>query len=372
MTDAPDPGADVVIETALRLLPVPDHGPAFWAELDARFAAEPAPHVVEPALATGPPADHPHRFGDRLVELVPDTALALLPPALRRRSNVVLSAVAVAAAIMVVVAGGLLVRDRVGGGAGTDEAASRAGRTEDDAAGTTVDATPTSTRTGGDPDAEVPREAVLEWLAHLGAGDTGAAWASMGPASQAHFGSESAFAAEGSALAEGYGAWSAAEPDDVVVTALASSADGSLLIVTLVGTVEQEGSRSRRAEAIPVRVVDGVAHLEPFAFAGELEVVVPGTPPAEGSLPMVSTDDELVVVVPRGVEAPTIRIDDGQTLVCGEAEGTDLTELEGSPGQRCSYRPHDGLKAGTRVLTVGFLSADGTGVSAEAVLFTAA
>jgi hypothetical protein len=371
MTDAQDPGADVVVETALRLLPVPDHGPEFWADLDALLASEPAPHVVEPALATGPPADHPHTFGDRLVELVPDTALALLPPALRRRSNVVLSAVAVAAAVMVVVAGGLLVRDRVGSGAGTEEVASRAGQPEDGGAETTVEATPTSTRTVGDADAAVPTAAVLEWVAHLGAGDTGAAWASMGPASQAHFGSESAFAAEGSALAEGYGAWSTAEPD-VLVTALTSSGDGSLLIVTLIGTVEQEGSRTRRAEAFPVRVVDGVAHLEPFAFAGELEVVAPGQAPAEGSLPMVSTDDELVVVVPRGVDAPTIRLDDGKTLVCGEAEGTDLTELEGSPGQRCSYRPEDGLTAGTRVLTVGFVSTDGTGVAAEAVLFTAA
>ena len=372
MTDSPDPGADVVVETALRLLPVPDHGLAFWADLDARLAVEPAPHVVEPALATGPPADHPHTFGERLVELVPDPALALLPPALRRRSNIVLSAVAVAAAAMVVVAGGLLVRDRVGSGPGADDVASRAGRTEDGEAETTVDATPTSTRTAGDPDAEVPKAAVLEWVAQLGAGDMDAAWASMGPASQAHFGSESAFAAEGSDLAEGYGAWSAAEPDHVLVTELTSGGDGSLLIVTLVGTVEQEGSRSRRAEAIPVRVVGGVAHPEPFAFAGELEVVVPGTSPVEGTLPMVRTDDELVVVVPRGVEAPTIRLDDGRTLVCGDAEGTDLTELEGSPGQRCSYRPQDGLKAGTRVLTVGFLSADGTGVSAEAVLFTAA
>jgi hypothetical protein len=371
MTGNPDPGTDVVVETALRLLPVPDHGAAFWAELDELLASEPAPHVVEPALATGPPADHPHTIGDRLVELVPDTALALLPPALRRRSNVVLSGVAVAAAVMVVVAGGLLVRDRVGGTARTDEVATRTSQPAADGAETTVEATPTSVRTVGDADAEAPKAAVLEWVAHLGAGDLGAAWSAMGPASRAHFGSESAFAAEGSALAEGYGAWSAAEPD-VLVTALTSSGDGTLLIVTLFGTVEQEGARARRAEAFPVRVVDGVAHLEPFAFAGELEVVVPGEPPAEGSLPMVSTDDELVVVVPRGVEAPMIRLDDGHTLVCGESEGTSLTELEGSPGQRCSYRPEDGLAAGTRVLTVGFSSADGTGVSAEAVLFTAA
>ena len=47
------------------------------------------------------------------------------------------------------------------------------------------------------------------------------------------------------------------------------------MVVTLVGTVDQEGARQHRADAFPVRVVDGTATLEPFAFAGELEVVVP-------------------------------------------------------------------------------------------------
>jgi hypothetical protein len=369
VSDDTRPGPDPVVETALRLLPVPDHGPEFWERLDAQLRVEPAPLAVEPALATGPPAGH-HGLGDRLVELVPDAALGLLPPALRRRSNVVLSAVAVAAAVMVVVAGGLLVRDRVGGGGSTEVASEgrSASTTQDDA----VEATSTSVATLSGSAADVPTQAVLEWVANLGDGDTGAAWAAMGPASRAHFGSESAFAAEGSGLAEGYGAWSAAEPDDVLVMSLTSSGDGELVVVTLVGTVDQEGTRHERAQAFPVRVVDGVATLEPFAFAGEVEVVVPGQPGAAGTPPRVGVDDELIVVVPRGVEAPMVRLDDGEALVCGEADGTELTELEGAPGQRCSYRPAKGMRAGTRVLTVGFVSADGTGISVESVLFTAA
>ena len=142
--------------------------------------------------------------------------------------------------------------------------------------------------------------------------------------------------------------------------------------MTLVGTINQEGSPQHRADAFPVRVVDGVARLEPFAFAGELEIVVPEPVPHGGTRPIVQSDDELVVVVPRGVDAPMIRLDDGQTLVCGEAEGTELTELETAPGQRCSYRPDSGIDAGDHVFTVAFLSPDGTGISAESVLFEAA
>ena len=76
-------------------------------------------------------------------------------------------------------------------------------------------------------------------------------------------------------LAEGYGAWSAAEPDDVLVTPVAADDDGTIAVVTLVGTVEQEGTTQARADAFPVRIVDGDVVLEPFASAGDLEVVIP-------------------------------------------------------------------------------------------------
>jgi hypothetical protein len=94
--------------------------------------------------------------------------------------------------------------------------------------------------------------------------------------------------------------------------------------------------------------------------------------PADGTPSVVDGDDELVVVIPRGVEAPIIRLDDGEALVCGEAEGTELEVLSEVPGQRCSYRPEGGIDPGHRVLTVAFASADGDEVSAESVLFTAA
>jgi hypothetical protein len=371
---------DSFVSTALQLLPVPEHHEGFWTELRSTLDAEAVPgearkprrgQVATPA-APAPPvrsttpevqaADEPVP-AVRVVELV-QQPLGLVPPAVRSRSNLILSAVAVAAAVMVVIAGTSLVRERSGGG--TAELAS-------DPDETVVSSTSTSIATlAGPGSAGKPTDAVLAWVSALSTGDLDTAWAAMGPASQAHWGSKSAFEAERTSLAEGYGAWSRVRPDDVYVTSLVASGDGEVVVVTLVGTVEQEGSPQHRADAFPVRIVDGVARLETFAFAGELEIVVPEAVPYGGTRPIVHADDELVVVVPRGVEAPRIRLDDGETLVCGEAEGTELTELETAPGQRCSYRPDGGIDAGERVFTVAFRSPDGTGISAESVLFEAA
>jgi hypothetical protein len=286
---------------------------------------------------------------------------------MRRRSNVVLSAIAVAAAIAVVVAGTSLVRSRTGDDAATDvaEAPEETNTSE-------APASSSSISTLAAPDDEPAVAAVVAWVNALGQGDVDAAWSALGPASQAHWGSRSSFAAERSGLAEGYGAWSTVEPEEILLTPLASSGDGELVVVTLVGSIEQEGTEVARADAFPVRIVDGEAEVELFAFAGELEVVVPEPVPEGGTRPVVATDDELVVVVPSDADAPVIRLDDGEVLVCGEAPGTRLTPLEGSAGRRCGYTPKGGIPKGQRVLTVAFWSTDGAEVSAESVRFTAA
>ena len=355
---------DPIVRTALQLLPIPPHEPSFWSDLETALDAE-APPTVASAAPPGPGATIAAPAA-AVVELVPDRAL--VPAGVRRRSNVVLSAVAVAAAVMVVVAGTALVRQR--GGTDTDptELADEAGDPLDtELTSTSTAGTSRSTLTGTG-EGSVPTSAVLAWLDALGAGDTDAAWAALGPASQAHFGSKSAFSAEGTALAEGYGAWSAASPDAVYVTSLVASGDGEVVIVTLVGTLEQEGVAQERADAFPVRVVDGRARLEPFAFAGELEIVVPEPVPAGGTRSVVH-DDEVVVVVPRGIDAPMVRLDDGETLVCGEAAGTEPHGARGAPGQRCSYLPAGRARSrGEHTLTVAFLGPTAPSISAESVL----
>lgn len=360
MTDDTIP-PDPVVRTAIKLLPVPEHATSFWVDLHARLDGEPQRGGVAVAErpVTALPGGDPRLGGDH--DLI---QLGLVPPALRRRSNAVISAVAVAAAIIVVVAGTTLVRERGASDVESDLAAVPASSTSEPSR--------TSIAALSGVDAQLPTSAVLAWVADLGEGDTAGAWSALGPASRAHFGSKSTFAADSGALAEGYGAWSATEPDEVIVTPLLSSGDGQLVVVTLVGEVQQQGSRAPRADAFPVRIADGAATVELWAFAGELQMVVPDASPAVGAPQRVGRHDELVVVIPRGVAAPTIRLDDGAPMVCGEAEGTELEELNDAPGQLCTYHPEGGIPTGERVLTVAFTAPDGEGVSAESVLFEAA
>ncbi|HEX4867664.1 MAG TPA: hypothetical protein VFV32_08540 [Acidimicrobiales bacterium] len=364
---------DLVVRTALQLLPVPDHGPDFWyrvaTDLDVEEALRLTADADAPAVPAAPVrARSPRRAAPPtvpLVELVP--APGAVPPTMRRRSNLVLSAVAVAAAIAVVVAGTSLVRSRTGSDAATEVAEGPEETTTSEAP-----AASSSISTLAAPHDEPAVAAVVAWVNALGQGDVDAAWSALGPASQAHWGSKSAFTAERSGLAEGYGAWSAADPDDILLTPLSSSGEGELVVVTLVGTLQQEGPEVARADAFPVRIVDGTAKVELFAYAGELEVVVPEPVPEGGRRPVVAPGDELVVVVPSDAAAPVIRLDDGEVLVCGDAPGTRLTALEGSSGRRCGYTPKGGIPKGQRVLTVAYTSTDGAEVSAESVRFTAA
>lgn len=346
---------DAVVQTALRLLPIPDHEAGFWTRLAEALDDEPTPGERTRGAEVGHlgPGDDAG-----VVDLVPTHHLGVVPPALRRRSNVVISAVAVAAAVVVVVAAATLVRDRNG---------DRTPATEQAEAGDGTAPTPTSSDSEGTGDAATT--AVLTWIDAIAEGDVDTSWSALGPASQRHWGSKEDFEDERSGLAEGYGAWSAADPD-VMVTSLDSGAD-DLVVVTLVGSVEREGHTEHRADAFPVRVVDGEARVELYARAGELELVVPQPVGAGGTRPVVE-DDALIIVVPEGVEAPIVRLDEGDPLVCGETEGTELQSLGDAPGQRCELHPEGGIPAGDRVLTVAFLSPDRSRVTAQSVLFEAA
>lgn len=371
-------GPDPIVETALQLLPVPDHGPSFWADLEHRLAVTPRgpaqePSPVEPALAVGPPvaadrrtdATHHPRPARARRARAPRSAPAapvtsVVPPTLRRGSNAVLAIVAVVAAIVVLMAGATLVRQRTQGASGTTAAAkaSRPATTATTARDRAADGTPERT--------------VLTWVRALATGDDAAAWADLGPASQAHFGSRSAFEQQRAALAARYGVWAQGTPEQIIVTPVPAGGEAMLVVVTFAGTVRDGGANVRRAEAIPVRLADGTAVVEPFAFAGELELTVPAPAGRAGGLPLVHPDDALVISVPRGVAAPTVRIDAADAVVCGGETSTSLTEPADAPGQRCTYRPTGGLKPGRRVLTVAFASADGSTVSARSVLFEVA
>ena len=363
---SPSVEPDAIVRTALHLLPIPPHGDDFWSRLEESLDAEvPVPLPVEPRPSVlvadpAPPAPGP---------LERDTSLTLVPPAFRRASNAVLVVVAAAAVVVVAIAGSALMDERRGGG-GSSEGSSPDAALEtllrDARDGATV--TPLSDR-----NERSSTEAVLAWVADLGQGDAAGAWDAMGDTSQGHFASAAQFEATMPEMAEGYGAWSEAAPEDVLVTPVLADDDGTIAVVTLVGTVEQEGTPEVRADAFPVLLVDGEVVLEPFASAGDLEVVVP-VPASDESAGYgsVGLDEELVFVLPTSAEAPVLRLDSGDTVVCGEAPGTDLYPLEGAAGQRCSYLPEGGFGAGDHLVTVAFVGADGTSVTAGSLRFAAA
>ena len=86
----------------------------------------------------------------------------------------------------------------------------------------------------------------------------------------------------------------------------------------------------------------------------------------------MGTGEELVFVLPSDAEAPVLRIDGGDTVVCGEADGTELSDLDQSAGQRCAYLPEGGFEAGAHTVTVAFLGPDGDSITAESIRFEAA
>ena len=359
---------DGMIRTALQRLPVPAHADDFWARLDASLdGGDGAPHPIAAAARTvfvEPSAPIPSS-----VEPSRAPVLALVPSALRRTSNVVLLAVAATAVAVVALAGRALLDGRDGTRQVTaDGQADGAAdlnvlvpRPELDAA--------SSPLSGEDEDAS--STAVLAWIDDLRTGRAEDAWEAMGAGSQAHFGSLAGFEAELASVAEEHGGWSS-QPEQVFVTPLRAGEEGTIVVVTLVGTVTVDGEATTAAHALPVRLVDGVAHLEPYAPAGEPEVVVPARSTADPQPAPVASGEELVVVVPEGAEAPVLRLDDEAPVVCGDAEGTELVLLEELPGQRCSYLPTRGLEAGAHTLTVAFMGSDGTSVSARSLVFEAA
>lgn len=337
---------DPVVRAAVQLLPVPEHREGFWAHLHAVLEAE---AIVEPAPTVA-----------RVREPVPPAPPALLPPALRRPSSAVLAAVAAAAVVVVAVASQSLLSGRTTSGTARRAAATSELETLVDRA-QPPDSTPaplTSEQEGAASDA------VLAWTQAVGAGETDGAWAALGPASQAHFASAAAFEAELARVAEAFAPWASGQPSQILVTPVADDDAGTLAVVTLVG--------ADAAEAVPVRLTDGGAEVEPFATLPGLELVTPEAPVDDDVAAPMAIDDELLVVVPAGVDAPLLRLDDGAVVVCGEADGSELTTLDDGSAKRCAYLPPDGIDPGRHTLTVAFRGADGASVGARSVLFDAA
>lgn len=354
---------DAVVRTALQVLPVPAHADDFWTRVEANLDLEVTtrrPIVAPPieavvAMPPSPPDEDPAR--------------AVVPASLRRRSNVVLLGVAAAALVVVALAGSTLLEAR------SDSQPIAADGPA--AVSEELDALVDDAQLGPGPLAALSAEqtqassaAVLAWVEDVRAGDAEEAWAAMGTESQAHFGSLAAFEADLAEVADDHGGWAEA-PGQVVVTPVPADDDAVVAVVTLLGSVTGDGE-TMATDAVPVRLADGDARVEPYAPVGQLELVVPAPSLDDDGPATVEAGDELMLVVPAGAEPPVLRLDDGSTVICGETDGTELIPLEELPGQRCSYLPAAAIEAGIHTLTVAYLGSGGAAISAESLLFEVA
>lgn len=287
------------------------------------------------------------RSGDRHMRVERD--LALVPQAMRQqRSNIAVAMVAVAAVVVVAFAGSTLLRQR-----NDIDTRNEALKAEN-----TAFSTEALVASGNDPAAR----AVLAWVGELGGGDADAAWEGLGPDSHEELGGRASFDEQFASLAAGYGAWATTSADVVLVTPVTASDEGTITIITLIGTVDGDP----RADAFPVRIVGGIAKVEAFGNAGRIGLETPDA--SQGS--EVRVGDELSVLVPADV-TPVVRLDQGPTQRCGDTPDTTLESVGDGGEQRCTYAP-TGMEAGGRVLTIGFTSPDGSEISARSVRFKAA
>lgn len=338
---------DRVVAQALRDLPVPDHGPAFWSDLEARLASEPAPLAAAPARpAPGRAVTEDDDPGDRRV--VP------LGPGERRRTRSTAWIASIAAVVVLVVGAVVLI-----------------GRTEPDAerlrvaepSGEEPAVTP-STTSPSEPAAATPDAAVVAWLEAVGAGDIERAAELTGPRSKAYADALTGGAGvEGflTEAGEGYGAW--ADSPDRNTTEVDLDVDGEdIAIVIVSGTWNGEGGPLFRTDAIPaVRTDGGTWLVEPWAIdpetGGRIDVVSP-TPADEGGFNGLAPDEVLTASAPGAGTFHFSLDDQPATAVPGRKAGG---------GVRATFDPPGDLVSRTHLFVIAYV--DGTTVSAVAGTF---
>jgi hypothetical protein len=263
MTPTPDDRDPVVAEALDRLSP-PDPSPAFWSMLD-----------------------------DELRQVAP-----------RRRSwQPGWPALAAAAVVVLAAIAAVVLANR------TDDPAPIADPTSTTTSSTTSTTNTTVLTPPGEPTNAA--SAVLAWVDALHAGDDARAASLLAPNS-AQWAAEQSGTAEAFMiqLHEGYGAWGGSTDRTTKTMKEISHGSGAAWIVTLIGTVEQEGTRAFRAVALPVLQVDGRYLVEAFDLADHetrIEFVQPeiGT---DGQATVAAGD--LFEIVAPNAGTLTLQLDD--------------------------------------------------------------
>jgi hypothetical protein len=352
---------DDLVASALGGIAVPDHGPAFWDELEAGLRAAPAPE----ATAADGRRHAPAATGDLPV-------VTAIPP---RRPNRRAPLLVAAAVLVLVGAVGFVTLG--GDGDGDDEVADQplvtAGPSGSDTTtpevggdatafassvpigATTAPVDATAAATGS------PEGVVTAWLEALGAGEVATAVTLTGPRTTAYvesLGPDVTLEGFLTESQEGFGAWAGA--DDLTIELVPIGPldfdGGTLEVVVVSGTYPGEGGDAGERHDVFPLVDDGEGfRVEHLAFDPARDNDPVFTLPREsetGLAPIEPTDEVNVFVPAQGTVY--FQLDGGEVV-------TDETSEVGEQGDPFAlFDPPGDLAPGEHVLVLVAVGDDGT------------
>lgn len=225
---------------------------------------------------------------------------------------------------------------------------------------TTTTAPPTTTTTLA-VNERAAAAAVAAWIKTLADGAADASWALVAPASQEIIGGRSGYDDVFTGLTEGFGAWATAtDPNgEGSPWVFVNEVDDQLFVVTLAGTVTQEGTTAVRAASIPVVVLDDTMAVQPFL---RLDPVQWAEPPFSAEPWALAPGTTVTIEVPGAPPVVRAFLNADEVATTSEAgEGSSAVMTE----------PLNALETGGRyVLTILLL--DEEVIHADAVLLVAA
>jgi hypothetical protein len=341
---------DPVVAEALATIDVPEHGPGFWARLEAAMGATEEPAsiavVAPPTPATSvfaadvDAADAAADPAPRVQEVVLDGGPPAEPIA-RRWGRRGARALLAAAAVAVVAVAGVLVARR--DDTGPDLSSETVGSTVPGDTATTVPGVPA-------PEAQI----VIEYVDALGRGDIDAAASLLGPRSTGYLEAIGIPLDEFLGMeVEATGVWSTATDRSVTVV------DG-VSVVLLEGTVERDGVAKADRLAIPVVYAESTQawFVDPWAFDPDVEdqgVHVIRPEPADG------------VALPAGEPVEVAFAEPGTAYFSVDgASVTAVPTTDGLVGHAASWTVPAGTPDGATIV-IAFQSETGKSVYAQAV-----
>jgi hypothetical protein len=353
---------DDLVASALGGIAVPDHGPAFWDELEAGLRDAPAPAA---AATTADGRRHAAATGDLPV-------VTAIPP---RRPNRRAPLLVAAAVLVLVGAVGFVtlggdgengdeVADQplvTAGPVGADTTTPEVGGNATDSA-SSLPAGDTTTIAGvATGSASTPDGVVRAWLDALGGGDVAAAAALTGPRTVRYveaLGPDVTLEGFLTESQEGFGAWAGA--DDLTIELVPIGPldfdGGTLQVVVVSGTYPGEGGDAGERHDVFPLVDDGEGfRVEHLAFDPARDNDPVFTLPREsetGLAPIEPTDEVNVFVPAQGTVY--FQLDGGEVV-------TDETSEVGERGDPFAlFDPPGDLAPGEHVLVLVAVGDDGT------------